>query len=390
MSSVALFICFWPLHPFSANFWSLATEHVCADTGAKFAGIVTWPLAANASNDQINKRILLLGLNYDLCSLRKECKMWRWLPLFLSVASAAFIDVDPQQFFNEPPAGFSFVAFTAPWCGHCNQFKPILNEIEVSIPVLNVDASTNDGTAVRSKYGVTGFPTIQLLWNGAKTDVYTGARSKADIESWIESRIAPPLKHVTNVTEFFALESDIHMLLKTPSDATPEFLEFQKLSEARDPGVFYGVFIEEKRELIIRNNLEQAQITSEDMSDIGALVNRYKTPSVMVVSDAYAKYAPAMLHNNRPKMILFDSADDKELSSQYWVMLRKLADETEAVPVLASKNTAKNLVKHFKLEDAEFPVAVFDANTEHEKLEMATPESARDFFLKHLNPHEEL
>ena len=94
-----------------------------------------------------------------------------------------------------------------------------------------------------------------------------------------------------------------------------------------------------------------------------------------------------MLHNNRPKMILFDSADDKELSSQYWVMLRKLADETEAVPVLASKNTAKNLVKHFKLEDAEFPVAVFDANTEHEKLEMATPESARDFFLKHLNPH---
>lgn len=57
------------------------------------------------------------------------------------------------------------VEFYAPWCGHCQQFKPSYEKAArvlkgvVKVGAINVDQHKQSG----SQFGITGFPTVKLF-----------------------------------------------------------------------------------------------------------------------------------------------------------------------------------------------------------------------------------
>ncbi|KIW01653.1 protein disulfide-isomerase domain [Verruconis gallopava] len=79
-----------------------------------------------------------------------------------------------------------FVAFTAPWCGHCKTLAPIWEQLatdfvsEDSVIIAKVDAESPDSKRVAQEQGVTSYPTIKWFPAGkTEAEKYSGARTEA-------------------------------------------------------------------------------------------------------------------------------------------------------------------------------------------------------------------
>ena len=67
--------------------------------------------------------------------------------------------------------------FTAKWCGPCQSFKPVMNEIAnegYSVQFIDIDQSSS----VAEQYNVRSVPTVVIEENGVEVDRFIGAISK--------------------------------------------------------------------------------------------------------------------------------------------------------------------------------------------------------------------
>jgi len=90
-----------------------------------------------------------------------------------------------------------FVAFTAPWCGHCKALKPTLEKISATfapeskciIADLNADAEQNK--PIGERYEVNSYPTIKFFPRGSSdkvAEVYEGGRSEEAIVEFLNEK----------------------------------------------------------------------------------------------------------------------------------------------------------------------------------------------------------
>ena len=69
--------------------------------------------------------------------------------------------------------------FSAPWCGPCRTFKPIMESLqgEMSITFIDVDASPQTAQT----WNVRSVPTTLVIQNGIERGRFVGAKSKDEI-----------------------------------------------------------------------------------------------------------------------------------------------------------------------------------------------------------------
>ena len=73
--------------------------------------------------------------------------------------------------------------FSAPWCGPCRSFKPIMESVSNSIPVrfVNVD----DNPQLAAQYSVRSVPMLVFLKDGQQADKSIGVLTEAQVkEKW--------------------------------------------------------------------------------------------------------------------------------------------------------------------------------------------------------------
>jgi thioredoxin 1 len=77
--------------------------------------------------------------------------------------------------------------FTAPWCGPCKMFGPIVDVIsqELNIPVNKVNVDENKEMA--EAYQVRSVPTLVIMKNGSPAARHTGIMAKGQLEQFINS-----------------------------------------------------------------------------------------------------------------------------------------------------------------------------------------------------------
>jgi thioredoxin 1 len=64
--------------------------------------------------------------------------------------------------------------FSAPWCGPCKQFAPIMEQIGRTVPVekINVDEQSD----LAATYGIRNVPTVLILKDGQVAQKFVGVQ----------------------------------------------------------------------------------------------------------------------------------------------------------------------------------------------------------------------
>jgi thioredoxin-like negative regulator of GroEL len=73
--------------------------------------------------------------------------------------------------------------FSAPWCGPCRNFKPIMESVSNSIPVrfINVD----ENPQLSAQYNVRSVPMLVFLKDGQEVDKTIGVLTESQVkEKW--------------------------------------------------------------------------------------------------------------------------------------------------------------------------------------------------------------
>ena len=69
-----------------------------------------------------------------------------------------------------------FLYFSAPWCGPCKMFSPLMEDISATMAVEKINVDENQELA--SKYNVRSVPTVILLENDVEIWKTVGVTSK--------------------------------------------------------------------------------------------------------------------------------------------------------------------------------------------------------------------
>jgi thioredoxin 1 len=68
-----------------------------------------------------------------------------------------------------------YLLFSASWCGPCQTLKPVMEQVNKTIPVTKIDVDTDAQTV--SDYGVRSVPTVILIKDGREVKRFTGVQS---------------------------------------------------------------------------------------------------------------------------------------------------------------------------------------------------------------------
>jgi protein disulfide isomerase len=101
----------------------------------------------------------------------------------------------------------TFVAFHAPWCGHCKSLAPKFEETALKIHTLfpEVSMATLDADAFKTitqQYAVTGFPSLKLFVPGSKPIDYDSDRSTEAMVAWIGRQMTVKSTELSSVETF--------------------------------------------------------------------------------------------------------------------------------------------------------------------------------------------
>ena len=93
---------------------------------------------------------------------------------------------------NKKIKNLTVVFFLAPWCGHCNDLKPVIDSIQSDLNKTQYNGIMarvydNDMDKMRYKKKINGFPTISVFNNKGKYEDYNGSREKEDLNSFLVS-----------------------------------------------------------------------------------------------------------------------------------------------------------------------------------------------------------
>ncbi|KAI1824693.1 thioredoxin-like protein [Xylaria intraflava] len=88
-----------------------------------------------------------------------------------------------------------FVAFTAPWCGHCKNLAPVWETLaadfvgDSDVVIAKVDAEADNSKATAKENGITSYPTLKFFPKGStEAQSYNGGRSEAELLEFVNSK----------------------------------------------------------------------------------------------------------------------------------------------------------------------------------------------------------
>jgi thioredoxin-like negative regulator of GroEL len=71
--------------------------------------------------------------------------------------------------------------FSAPWCGPCKAFKPVMESLQSEMSITFIDVDSSPQTA--AQYNVRSVPTTIVVQNGVEIGRAVGTKTKEEIRA---------------------------------------------------------------------------------------------------------------------------------------------------------------------------------------------------------------
>ena len=135
-----------------------------------------------------------------------------------STALSDVVTLTDANFDELTRSGSWLLEFYAPWCGHCKALSPVWEKAATELrsqPIRLGKVDCTSETAVASRHGVRGYPTIKFMRDGVPRP-YNGGRSLADITTFAKRMTEPAVLQVKGADEVEAMvgkEAAVFVLL---------------------------------------------------------------------------------------------------------------------------------------------------------------------------------
>ena len=106
----------------------------------------------------------------------------------LFTLSTATVYLKTDDFESKTQGKKAFVAFKAPWCGHCKKLKPEWDKLAENVEVLIGEVDCTVEKDLCAKHGVQGYPTIKYS-DGYGWTKYEKGRDYASLENFVEEEL---------------------------------------------------------------------------------------------------------------------------------------------------------------------------------------------------------
>lgn len=181
------------------------------------------------------------------------------------------------------------VAFTAPWCGHCQRLQPEFDSASVSadgqIKFGQVDATAEQSLA--SEYNVKGYPTIKIFRNGDVSDYELG-RTESDFVQFAEEEflknLPPPV--ASELTSQDVFDSECASRPKCFIVFLPTLEESGK--DTRD--AYIGV-LQEVADRFQKSPFSWKWVAAHQQPDLESSLKISSYPSVVALNGKKSKYS---------------------------------------------------------------------------------------------------
>ncbi|KAL3638259.1 hypothetical protein CASFOL_017630 [Castilleja foliolosa] len=148
-------------------------------------------------------------------SSSRICLVVAVLALFLGVSAFADVVVLTEENFEKEVGQDrgALVEFYAPWCGHCKKLAPEYEKLGASFKkaksVLIAKVDCDEHKSVCTKYGVSGYPTIQWFPKGSlEPKKYEGGRTAEILAEFINSEEGTNVKIASVPSSVVVLSPD--------------------------------------------------------------------------------------------------------------------------------------------------------------------------------------
>lgn len=282
---------------------------------------------------------------------------------------------------------FIAVEFFAPWCGHCKKLAPEWKAaaetletrpvgVDVDIKLAAVDATEH--SALASKYGVKGYPTIKVFRNGDvnNAEEYNGPREAAGIVSALSALAGPAALTLSDAAALDAAVKESPLVLLVRGEASPAFTALAEKSrsgpvafaQAAAGAVDSADALAGSTEpvVLLRSFDEPVVAFDGDATDgaaLAAFIQANSTPSVLQLNGDSANAAglAAAFATTHPKILVFGTADDWAADAALRAAVKEVSatslEGDHKVHYLAVDGTAnEGAAKYFGVEGGPFPV----------------------------------
>ena len=185
--------------------------------------------------NQLNKKAL-----YVLCSVLLSISLFgcrekeRELSLFEGLPESTILTEIKTSLENNKPA---IVSFTAEWCPHCRNYKPIFFDVknlyQDKATFINIDVDDTTGSALSTRFQVRGIPTTAFVrLDGSVYKVQVGEIDKENLIKTTDDLIKSKRKSSGEPVAPFPIEEIKSLPTKEHKNEQPQEL----IKEERLPG----------------------------------------------------------------------------------------------------------------------------------------------------------
>ena len=260
-----------------------------------------------------------------------------------------------------------FVAFYAPWCGHCQKLLPELEKVAEILSKENIIVAKVDATKEKNlsnKYKIVSYPTLRFFKENTSVK-YSGKRKQNDLIEWARKMSAPPvvylkslenietIKNENNVSVIYFGKEEKHIkIFKTLSvkfiDIPFAIVEDEKIAQlykAVPKSVVVLKKFDEKRKDII--NFDEKKLEN--------FIKKNSEPKIFSFND---KNINLIFNKNKPAFVYFGRKGDLKWKKDTST-IEKLAYnvENDLIFIMTEINDGygKNIAERIKLRNSEIP-----------------------------------